>query len=665
MVKKDKLTLPVADMGENNPLPDIRNVSYIHAGFEVKPSLSEEEREHLGKGLIDTILPYTIQNGYTRDKKVKAIDIVVLENEYLRAEFLPSFGARLWSLYDKKIGRELLFKNPVIQPCNFAIRNAWLAGGIEFNIGIKGHSPLTCEPMFCEFIGDSAVRFYEYERIRGLAYGITAYLPEKSETLYVRTNVENRSDNPTYMYWWTNIATPETKDTRVIAPANDAIHCLYQEDHYALDKASIPFDGGVDVTYSLNMKSSSDYFYKIPKESKKWEATTDKNGYGFFEYSTDMLKSRKLFLWGNAAGGRHWNEFLSKKGMAYIEIQAGLMNTQLEHILMPANTEWSWTQGFTSLDGTDPAFYGEWNGAQKAVLSQFEAKLKRGATVDFDALSSLAMDGKKTLVFNGKSWGALENKLREKSGERKISNSFEFPLVQDSETEEWRKLLDSGRLPTADLVRGPLSYVTGEKWTKALEYSIEKYGADWYSLLHLGVAKYAAKDLKKAEECWLASVAQTENFWAYRNLSALYKNEYKDMKKAVEYADKAIAMAGADKNIFLLREYAALLIENGDYDKYVKKYFLLPKKTQRDGRLIIYLAFAYLGLDEPYKAKELISPDFVLCDVKEGELSVSGLWSAIYTAIVEKEEGLDKAKAKKVATQKYPLPAALDFRMHD
>ena len=665
MVKKDKLTLPVADMGENNPLPDIRNVSYIHAGFEVKPSLNEEEREHLGKGLIDTILPYTIQNGYTRDKKMKDIDVVVLENEYLRAEFLPSFGARLWSLYDKKIGKELLFRNPVIQPCNFAIRNAWLAGGIEFNIGIKGHSPLTCEPMFCEFIGDNAVRFYEYERIRGLEYGITEYLHEKSETLYIRTNVENRSDSPTYMYWWTNIATPETENTRVIAPADDAIHCLYQEDHYALDKAGIPFDGGVDVTYSMNMKSSSDYFYKIPKDSKKWEATTDKNGYGFFEYSTDMLKSRKLFLWGNATGGRHWNEFLSEKGMAYIEIQAGLMNTQLEHISMPANTEWSWTQGFTSLDGSDPAFYGEWKGAQKAVLDQFEQKLKRGGAVDFDSLSSLEISGEKKPVFSGKSWGALENELRLSDGERKISNNFEFPTVEDSGTEEWRKLLDSGRLPTADTVKGPRSYVTGEKWIRVLERSIERCGADWYSLLHLGVAKYAAKDLKKAEKCWLESAKLTENFWAYRNLSALYKNEYADMKKAVEYADRAICVKGADRNIFFVREYAALLIENGDFGKYVEKYSALPVKMQKDGRLIIYLALAYLGLDEPYKAKALISPDFVLCDVKEGELSVSGLWNDVYTAIVMKEEGLGEAEAKKVAKEKYPLPAALDFRMHD
>ena len=40
--------------------------------------------------------------------------------------------------------RELLFNNPIYQPANLALRNAWLAGGIEWNVGQFGHSFLTC-----------------------------------------------------------------------------------------------------------------------------------------------------------------------------------------------------------------------------------------------------------------------------------------------------------------------------------------------------------------------------------------------------------------------------------------------------------------------------------------------------------------------------------------
>jgi len=55
---------------------------------------------------------------------------------------------RLWSLVHKPSGRELLDVNPVFQPANPAIRNSWLIEGVEWNIGIIGHSPFTCSPLF-------------------------------------------------------------------------------------------------------------------------------------------------------------------------------------------------------------------------------------------------------------------------------------------------------------------------------------------------------------------------------------------------------------------------------------------------------------------------------------------------------------------------------------
>ena len=60
--------------------------------------------------------------------------VAVLENDHLRATFLLELGGRLWSLLHKPTGRELLSVNPVFQPANLAIRNAWFSGGVEWNI---------------------------------------------------------------------------------------------------------------------------------------------------------------------------------------------------------------------------------------------------------------------------------------------------------------------------------------------------------------------------------------------------------------------------------------------------------------------------------------------------------------------------------------------------
>ena len=101
----------------------------------------------------------------------------VLENETLRATFLLELGGRLWSLYHKPSGRELLSVNPVFQPANLAIRNAWFSGGVEWNIGIIGHSPFTCEPLFAARVegpDGPVLRMYEWERVRGTPFQIDA-----------------------------------------------------------------------------------------------------------------------------------------------------------------------------------------------------------------------------------------------------------------------------------------------------------------------------------------------------------------------------------------------------------------------------------------------------------------------------------------------------------
>ncbi len=653
-----------ANLGEASPLPDIKNVEYIHAGYEVKPDLNEEERRFLGQGLINTILPYTIQNEYDREQKERPVKTVVLENEFLKAVFLPEYGARLWQLYDKKNKKDLLFTNPVIQPCNFAIRNAWIAGGVEFNIGVKGHSNLTCEPMFCDVRGEDTVEFYEYERVRGLSYKITAMLPNGSETLYLKTTVENENDEERYMYWWSNIAFPETENTRVIVPADDSIHCLYQENHYVLEKSKIPFDNGIDVTYSLNLPFSSDYFYKIPDNEYKWEAAVDKNGIGLLQYSDSPLKGRKLFLWGKGAGGKHWNEFLAEKGLRYIEIQAGLLYTQLEHIPMPAHTKWEWTEGYTSLDGTDEKLYGDWIEAQKVVLSQFNEKVNNGTALYFDKLKDLKVDNTSKRVFNGKGWGAVENALKEKLGKGQIGKEIQFSKIINKETEDWYCLIEKGYLPKQKVEDAPKSYVVGDDWEKLIKASIlTEQGKHWNAYNHLGVVLYAKGDIEGAKQAWRKSIELEKNLWAERNLGMLAINEEKNIEEGLLHLHNAYQLGG--KNLLCyLREYAGKIVALGQDEKWIEIYEQLPKKLQNDSRLQVYLAFAMLHTGNLERAKEILSPSFVLNDVKEGELSLSKLWFDLYSAILVRDEGYSLEEANDIVGKRYPLPYDLDFRMH-
>ena len=94
--------------------------------------------------------------------------IAVLENDYLKAVFLPAFGGRLWELWDRTTGENLLYTNDVIRFSNLAVRNAWFSGGVEWNIGIIGHTPLTTDALYvAQTQTDGAPRYFVCTSMNG------------------------------------------------------------------------------------------------------------------------------------------------------------------------------------------------------------------------------------------------------------------------------------------------------------------------------------------------------------------------------------------------------------------------------------------------------------------------------------------------------------------
>ena len=91
------------------------------------------------------------------------------------------------------------------------------------------------------------------------------------------------------------------------------------------------------------------------------------DGRGLMQTSTAQLRGRKLFLWGTAAGGRHWQEWLCGPGSRYLEIQAGLATTQLEHLRLDASAEISWAEAYAPIQAPPAAVHGSWADALAAV----------------------------------------------------------------------------------------------------------------------------------------------------------------------------------------------------------------------------------------------------------------------------------------------------------
>ena len=86
--------------------------------------LLEKEKEKYAYQTGERVLPYLVQDVYTRERKLEVVKTIELENKHLKATFLPEYGMRLYSLYSKDEQRELLFRNSVLHFANLAIRDA-------------------------------------------------------------------------------------------------------------------------------------------------------------------------------------------------------------------------------------------------------------------------------------------------------------------------------------------------------------------------------------------------------------------------------------------------------------------------------------------------------------------------------------------------------------
>lgn len=634
-LRYEPITLKAANLGGVNPMPDLKNVSYIHAKCDTTANVTEEDKKYFGKGKIETLLPYLSQDEYDRNVSEKKFKAAILENEYLKAVFLPELGGRLWSLYHKKLKKELLYVNDVVQPCNLALRNAWVAGGVEWNVGIKGHSPFTCETLFtAEYEnenGGKILAMYEYERIRGIVYGINAYLPDDDDKLYIRTSVENRTDNSPYMYWWSNVAVPE-KGVRVFTDADTMFSCTYEDNHYLIDKIKAPNFAGVDISYPERAPHAGDVFFRTHETPRRWVAALEKDGTGLLQYSTPELIGRKIFFWGNGTGGKNWNRFLTNSNRKYIEVQAGLLCTQQEHIKMPPNTVWSWTECYTAMSLDKDKLHGEWHDVSRKISEYVN-------TLPDPHDAPIPLNSEKKLIYFGSGWGSLEGE--------KISRFYKFPKESlGAEEKKWLFLRKEGYLKYESSEKPPMSYMVDVETLKLLEKSKESpLGKHWLTELHIGIIKYMQNDNEGAECAWKASAEMEKNPWAYRNLAMLYKNILSDKAAAAEYMKKAVDACKMPCR-GLYTDAAVVLSDCGCYDEWIDIFNSLPGDMKMLGRLRIYTAICHMRKGDAETAKKYINEDFKMTDIKEGELSITAVWKELY--------GDEK-----------PLPDNLNFKMYE
>lgn len=635
MLKFESVLLLSANLPEESEIPDIKGDSSLPS-FKLTQSVPDNHGLYIGQGMVPSVLPYKMQSMYDRELKKLQYPAAILENEYIRATFLPSLGGRLWSLYDKRLKKELLYKNKAITFANLALCNAWFAGGVEWNIGVRGHSHLTCSPLFtCREInkqGDEILKMYEYEAIRGLAYVIRAGLYKDS--LRINISIENTKEAPTYLYWWSNIAIRQTKDTRVLVPTDKSYVTAYKDGGYEISYNDIPMLDGNDISYPANARVAKDYFFDIPRENKKWIAAIEGDGTGILHLSDRTLIGRKLFVWGNADGGRHWNDWLTCGG-EYAEIQAGLSKTQFEHIPMNGRQIVSWNECYRSVTVKDPS------GEYRDVCMEIDSLAH---DCDFDGFFDIK-ESYEPIIY-GSDRGALAKMLRP-SEEPTICT---FPRLNGDSNNYFVTLINQE--PTPDSTR--LEYAIDKEYLSLIDKKAQKTDYDHYIS---GVIAISNKMLERAEADFLAVKGRYEHL-ALACLAQIEVNLKNNIQKGYEYICKAIG---------LKKDYIPLLILYGEISIKAKRYkdFLDLSEGVSNGRIQMYRAKCFVELAELEKAQAILLGDLIIPDIREGEYSIFAIWCDLYRRIIASSEGRDYDEiTEKEVLEKHPIPYTLDFRMH-
>lgn len=646
-----EVLLPSARFNGESTLPSLYEMSNVQG--LTRSALDEDDELFVGYGFLPSIFPYRMQDLYDRSEELTPYIGVVLENDYLKALFLPELGGRLWSLYDKEAGKHLLYDNPIVRPCNLAVRNAWLAGGIEFNCGMVGHHPFTCSRIHAAETaledGTPVLRMYEYERIRACVYQMDFFLPEDSKQLFGRMRIVNPTADTVPMYWWTNMAVRENPKARDVIDATET----YNNKGGMVGKNPVPFDNGINITYPSNNPVAIDYFWKIPPENRKYTAYIDREGYGFFQTSTPRLQGRKLFVWGQGEGGKRWQEFLTQDGHdgRYVEIQAGVAHTQYECLPMPPKTAWEWLEAFGAVTADPDKVHGDWADCRAEVGDRLEALIPAAKLEDMLAATKpMALSPAPKQICYGSAWGKLENLRRETSGEAPVCPHLDFGELTDAEA-PWAALLESGRLPALGATEAPVSWMLQKEWTEMLEQSApchEKY-------LHLAAVYMARRDLRDADE----ALTEALSFAVTPTALFLKAQVYRMKGEADAAADTALeAYALLPADVSLCRQALALALRAGKNREIVAAYEAAPGQVRIDGRVAMTYAFALLRMGRVADAEEVLLRDggLSVTDIREGEISLTSLYMEIAKA---------KAAAEGIVLEDADIevPRQFDFRM--
>ncbi|GMH51626.1 hypothetical protein TrST_g11002 [Triparma strigata] len=527
-------------------------------------------------------LPYLTQDLWGCEREEGNMDTVVMEDEFLKVTIVPSVSGKVWSIYDKKRNRDVLYNNPAHQPANIGALKAWGAGGSEWNWspGIIGHSAFSESTLHTARVSTDkgeVVRVFEYDRYNSTVFQVDMMLDGKG-AFFFHPKITNNNDADLRGYWWTCVAVDSTPSTRILTPASHVAETTASNmrdapwPHFTILNQNSSFSGyapsGADYSQDMSYIGNhltGDMFLRIMDDDvyTPYIAHTDIEKDGFFLVHGHKLNGTKFFTWGQNGPGRFMQDFLAgglRRQGDYTELQVGPTPTQMQSFPVPAQSKKEWTDWFKGFDGDQTELSSlEYSDAISEVDSHIQNK-DSGVTNDYqkemdDFLKSIADLPVTEMLVQGSPWGALEEKLRGES----FSQGLPFALPKEGEEQydemkPWLELLEDGVFSAETLAMyTPVSFQTTDAWMNLLEVSADKFGMNYLTALHLGIGYMERGEIDRPVDLFQTSLKLNQTVVAYRNLALLQQtpSEVNDYFQKAWSHFKATENTGSDKDAVL------------------------------------------------------------------------------------------------------------------
>lgn len=661
----------------SNPLPRFRDKQADYS-VNVADDISSIYKKNLGKNCGRRVYPYNMQDDYNRDCKEDELDCIILENDILKATFLPTLGGRLISLYDKELDRELLYASKHIQACNLAARDAWFSGGIEFNVGQYGHSLLTMDNVFAASVkdeeGNEFLRIGEYEKMHGVYYHFDFHLPEHSHYLYIKSETTNLDDCTKPFYTWINTALAQTKDTRVFSSTKNALFLnpFIDGEAHSYSKITlptIPDFKNMDASYPSHFPFSNEYFFTCKEDKVPFEATIEKDGIGIIDFSTTSLNARKMFCWGVQNGGKRWQQYLNGKEEDYFEAQAGMAATQLHGEFIASHETKSFTQAIGSLI-SDPVVTQnpDYNLADNSIHNLVDELLSRVDINEIDKSLDKKCNLKCTEILNE---GSSFAKLNAKNLKYKLPNAYDFLQSKTTVDERiFESMIDQ-------TYKYDISDFDNYVFPPLCFYEVlDKIESPYTNYLKAMILIESYKE-EEALQLLLAIVSDgCEHCVIQRAIAQLYFRKSDYLLCDRYYYQSLNKCTKLNEFLAISREYSYLLILEGFFEKGKKLIssldILLKEKFGKTCNKSIIEVSDSIALDAAViaaKFGDLKTLEYCLFDrelacIREGDNPFLYLYNEYKSLQVAKEKGIevnDDLRAQ--VSKEYKLPLNLDFTM--